>query len=114
MSCSTIATFPQLRAFWHCTLENSLNIEHWSFSSEHARQARSSFGHHLLELAKFLHHLLHLTKLVQESIYFRDSHTAAFGNADTAFGVQNLRAAPLLRRHCADDAFHPAKLLLLF
>jgi len=49
----------------------------------------------------FLHHLLHLAEFVSAIVFSSVTLTpAALGDADAALGVEDLRAAPFLRRHC--------------
>ena len=58
---------------------------------QHPRQAATHLGHHLLELAHFLHHLLHLAKLVQHGVQLRHAHATAFGDANAALGIEDVR-----------------------
>jgi hypothetical protein len=57
----------------------------------------ASAGHHFLEFAHLLHHLLHLSETVQQVVEFGDAHAAAFGDADAAFGIEDLRVLAMLR-----------------
>jgi transcriptional regulator with XRE-family HTH domain len=65
-----------------------------------SRHSAAHLAHHLLELAHLFHHLLHLRELVQHRVQLGHGHAAAFGDADAAFGVEDLRACDVPSASC--------------
>src|ERR1700750_614115 len=81
-----------------------------------ARQAiASALSHHLAQVGHLAlldpaHHLALLLELLDELIDLLDGHAGALGDPQPARALDQIRVAPLVRRHREDDRLDPVHL----